>query len=321
MSSNRVAVVMKGYIGDTIMALPLLDSLRGLGVEPMICAPAIVGKVLPAEWLPMFHPLQKKRGLASFAEQGMLLRKLAPDAVILVNRSFRSALAARFSSAKQRIGHDTERRGFLLTHRHRYAQNKSESGCYLDLAKSLGAKSDDARPKMPLSVEERFEGARLAASSDFGIQPGARHEYKQVSLQNLADAANRLYEHGFTCVLLGGKDEVSAAEEFSKLLSFEPLNLVGELSLRQTAATAAHLRCLIGSDTGLMHLAASVGCPTITVFGPKSSQKWGHLYPPHIVVDAPNGDPKQVTAAQFLELALPLFDKANEQVIATSNAW
>jgi ADP-heptose:LPS heptosyltransferase len=52
----------------------------------------------------------------------------------------------------------------------------------------------------------------------------------------------------------------------------------------------AGLRLMIGADTGAMHLAVGVGCPTVTAFGPTPADKWGHDYAPHRVIRAPGGD-------------------------------
>jgi ADP-heptose:LPS heptosyltransferase len=51
---------------------------------------------------------------------------------------------------------------------------------------------------------------------------------------------------------------------------------------------------MVGSDTGLMHIAAAVGCPTVTVFGKLNASKWGHAYPPHHVISSPGDDPRNL---------------------------
>ncbi|MCC7230203.1 MAG: hypothetical protein IT203_07395, partial [Fimbriimonadaceae bacterium] len=56
-------------------------------------------------------------------------------------------------------------------------------------------------------------------------------------------------------------------------------------------------------DTGVMHLAAAVGTPTITAFGPTPSKKWGWFNEPHTVIQAKNQDLENLEFSEF-EVAL-----------------
>ncbi|MEZ0327383.1 MAG: glycosyltransferase family 9 protein, partial [Fimbriimonas sp.] len=58
---------------------------------------------------------------------------------------------------------------------------------------------------------------------------------------------------------------------------------------------------MIGADTGLMHMATAVGCPTVTIFGPTPAQKWGHTYGSNQVILAPEGDMSKVAPQTILE--------------------
>jgi ADP-heptose:LPS heptosyltransferase len=82
-----------------------------------------------------------------------------------------------------------------------------------------------------------------------------------------------------------------------------PVNLVGKTGIRDSLGTLANLNLMIGSDTGLMHMAAAVGCPSITVFGPTPRAKWGHQYPPHQALQAEGGTMENTSAEAVLEAA------------------
>ena len=81
------------------------------------------------------------------------------------------------------------------------------------------------------------------------------------------------------------------------------VNLIGALSLKETMATVAQLRLMIGADTGLMHIAAAVGCPTITAFARTPATKWGHNYSPHHVLVAPGQEMSELDAETYLDAA------------------
>ncbi len=65
----------------------------------------------------------------------------------------------------------------------------------------------------------------------------------------------------------------------------------------------ANLKVVVGSDTGLMHLAVG-GCPTVTAFGPTNADKWGHDYLPHHVVRVYKGQMRSANAEEILEAAI-----------------
>jgi heptosyltransferase-3 len=82
--------------------------------------------------------------------------------------------------------------------------------------------------------------------------------------------------HGAMPVVLGGP---GAAERMmaTPLLAALPdaIDLVGTLSLPECAAVLERATLFIGNDSGLMHLSAAAGAPTIGLFGPTDSATYG----------------------------------------------
>src|SRR5919108_550343 len=54
----------------------------------------------------------------------------------------------------------------------------------------------------------------------------------------------------------------------------KPINLAGQLSLKELGALTARARLFIGVDSMPMHLAAAMGTPTVALFGPSSEDEW-----------------------------------------------
>ena len=54
--------------------------------------------------------------------------------------------------------------------------------------------------------------------------------------------------------------------------------------MAETAGLVARSRLFIGPDTGLAHLAAAVGVPTVVLFGPGDHLKWGVSDATHAIV-------------------------------------
>ena len=55
----------------------------------------------------------------------------------------------------------------------------------------------------------------------------------------------------------------------------KPINLAGQLSLKELGALTAQARLFIGVDSMPMHLAAAMGTPTVALFGPSRENEWG----------------------------------------------
>jgi ADP-heptose:LPS heptosyltransferase len=69
-------------------------------------------------------------------------------------------------------------------------------------------------------------------------------------------------------VLVGAGADVPLCEILSERLGDEVLSFAGQLSLSRSAALLARCAVVVGADSGVMHLAAAVGTPTICLFGP-----------------------------------------------------
>ena len=308
MKLDRLLVWLKPqFIGDAVMAMPILDGLIADGRKPIVYASPLIQDVLGDRRQNVeFTDGKKLSGIGPVLNEAKRLRAMNLDAVILINRSFRSALAARLARIPIRVGHQTEGRGFLLSHKLRYDPAKNEAECYLDLSRLLGLNYPWIPPKIAVSPDEAVAGLKWLQGATVGIQPGARYAEKQVPASVMAEVANALVNSGYKLALLGGKDEIEAAERFQGLLTQPAVNIVGKTSMRGSLGALSQLKVMIGSDTGLMHLACASGIGTVTVFGPNPASKWGHTWGENRVLEAPQGRIGDVTAEQILDLALPL---------------
>jgi lipopolysaccharide heptosyltransferase III len=116
------------------------------------------------------------------------------------------------------------------------------------------------------------------------IGPGANWRGKQWRAERFAELASRLTAAagpaaGFRVAVLGAQHERAQAEP---LLAAIPENrridLIGCTELLTAAAVLRRCAMFISNDTGLMHIAAAVGTPTLGLFGPSPAAQyapWG----------------------------------------------
>lgn len=296
MRFERSIVVLKNYLGDTVMASPLVREVARRSTAIDLLGNPVVEQILRSNDLrARAHDPGNLNKVGQLFRTASRIRQGHYDVAFVVNRSFRSALLVRLAGVKTRVGHATEGRGVLLTHRVPYVEDRNEAECYLDLLRSLdgGVENLDPKPHLWISDEERAKGKELAGTDAIGIQPGARHEYKQIPTAILREVGQTLSP----LVFIGGKEEAPILAQ----LNLEGTDLIGKTTLRETMGVLANLRLMVGGDTGVMHLAAALGCPTVTVFGPTPAKKWGWFDPPNQVVQAPNGDISKVDAKSILD--------------------
>jgi len=60
-----------------------------------------------------------------------------------------------------------------------------------------------------------------------------------------------------------------------KLCKSSPINLSGQLTLKQTAALNKKAKLFIGVDTAIMHISAANDTPVLAFFGPSGANHWG----------------------------------------------
>lgn len=107
------------------------------------------------------------------------------------------------------------------------------------------------------------------------VSPGAGWPGKQWPLDLLSSALRELSEKT-SCrfILMGTENERILTTTLKRDLGDIALDLGGKTSLDQAAALLETATLWLGNDSGPMHLAAAVGCPTLSIFGPTIASKW-----------------------------------------------
>ncbi len=146
-------------------------------------------------------------------------------------------------------------------------------------------------------------GQRLAA-----LHPGSGSPYKNWPLDRWRAVMERLWESGAVDGFLvsTGEAEEEAVTAFLKDLkgaSF-PVVLADRWPLPVLGAALASCWVYLGHDSGISHLAGSVGTPGVVLFGPTDSAVWA---PPHrhvMVVEHPSGLLREIQVDEVVEAAV-----------------
>ena len=209
-----------------------------------------------------------------------------------VSTSFTSDLFAYFSGAKVRIGAlsidgKENPSGFLFNvpvvldwrttpHRHQTLRN-------LDLVAALSVSTPDQTIEMSLYEEERKAAGAVVAKAlgkkPIGIcfHPGAGKVPNRWPASRFAEAAN-LLARAFDAqvfVTAGPMDDLPVDEMLSGLQV--DVEVIRRQPVRVVASILFHLQLVITNDTGIMHVAAAVGVPVLSLFGPTDPEQWAPI--------------------------------------------
>jgi heptosyltransferase I len=214
------------------------------------------------------------------------LRALAPDLAIDAQGLVKSALVTWWTGARRRVGLCRPWRRELAaglaytdaipgsrTSPHVVATN-------LELVRAVGATPPSRIPSPDGGwLLLRNPASGLALSWDLpcaGLLVGAGRPTKTLPTSTLVAVAHGLRRMGFTAVAVWGPGERAAAEAVVKE-SGGVVHLAPPTSLGQLVALLGQASLVVGADTGPLHLAASLGVPTLGVFLTTSDLRNGPL--------------------------------------------
>lgn len=132
----------------------------------------------------------------------------------------------------------------------------------------------------------RLEEAGIPPGTPYAVlAPGAGWPGKQWPSARFAELADWLAgEKGWRIVLAGSPAERDLCAEVAGRMRTPAANLGGRTDLDELAAVLEGAALFAGNDSGPMHMAAAVGAPTLTFWGPTFPEKWAPRGPRHLVV-------------------------------------
>ena len=277
----KILVVAPSWIGDTILAQPLLALLKRND-------PAARIDVLAPDWsAPLFSRMAEvdtvivnpfAHGEFNFGARRALGRRLAnadfSKAYVLPN-SWKSALVPFFAGIPRRIGYQGESRYLLLNERHRLdvAAHPQLVQRYAALAGPLPATLPQAHLS---STIEQQQTVRRALNLPLDAAPvifcpGAEYgPAKRWPARHFAALARLVASPQNPVWLVGSTKDVAVGDEICAAAEGTALNLCGRSSLEQAIDLLASASCVVSNDSGLMHVAAALGRPLVALYGSSS---------------------------------------------------
>ncbi len=158
----------------------------------------------------------------------------------------------------------------------------------------LGAAFGFSPPPLPVVRTAPEDDARATALLGTGpiiaLGPTANWDGKIWPAERFVELYRALAAHipGARAAIFGGPGEAEARRAAPVLAALpDALDLTGTLSLAQAAACLRRSKIFIGNDSGLMHLAAAAGTPTLGLFGRSKASEYAPAGPRTAIAVAP----------------------------------
>jgi heptosyltransferase II len=291
----KILVRATNWLGDAVMSLPALRALRTRFPNAQIAVlarPSVAALYEGERSIDRVILLAGTPGARDWATKwqlGSRLRREDFDLAVLLPNSFESAAIVRLSGARRRVGYARDGRSALLTDAIAVPLPgevpRHECYYYLELLRRAGL--SQAGP-MPVVTEILLDGldaacargaalfaARGVSGPVIGVNPGAAYGgAKRWLPERFAAAARELaVRQGATVVIFGAAGEKDLCGEVAAACGGH--NFAGSTTLREFIDMSAACRLCLANDSGAMHIAAAVGVPCVTVFGPTDETATG----------------------------------------------
>jgi heptosyltransferase-2 len=280
MRPRRFVVLAPNWLGDAVMALPLLRDLRAAWADAHLAVAARKG-VAP---LFLMVPGVDSRIVLGGSDDVARLAAGEFDAALLLPNSFASAWLVRRAGIAERWGYARDLRGRLLTKPiPRLRKYGHQVEYYQALGTALGIAAGPPFAAISVPPEGRAAAATLLRESGIGeddafvmFAPGAAYgRAKQWVPSRFAELARLLAAEGVKTVLVGASGDVAACHEVAR--EAEVVNLAGHTDLPALVGLISHARAVVANDSGAMHLAAAAGVPVTAIFGPTNDARTSPL--------------------------------------------
>lgn len=296
---RKVLVIKFWGMGSIVMATPALRALKKSYPDCRVtfltfAQNEAICRMIQA--IDRVHPYDAGSVAAfvrSFIGLVRLLRRERFDTVIDMEffSNFTSIVTA-LSGAALTVGFHTPKfwRERFYTKRVSFDHSRHVTEIFLKALQALGADTDDLALAKPVpdspalrTALDRVLAEHKVAPADLpicvSVNAGPLDYKRRWPLASYGELIRRIATHypDHRIVLIGAADEAPYVDEVAALIPPNPrvTNLCGLLEVEQLVLLLQRSQLFIGNDGGPLHLAAAVGVPTVSFFGPETPSLYG----------------------------------------------
>lgn len=302
----RILLIRLSSLGDVVLTTPVIRAVRAHFPDAYIAmlvakqSADVLRENPHLDEIITFDRSAKNKDTGEMLRVVRILRERKFTLALDLQGKFRTELLMYLSGAAERVG-----KGRLCTVRAREQGNKHATRHYFDLLHAVGIPAVDQRLEMffasseRIDATQRFDAAGITETGlKVGLFPGAGWKLREWMPERFAAIGDKLVQHFNANVLIfGGQKEAELVHTVADLMDARAVTFAGNLQIRELAACVEKCDLFLTNDTGPMHIAAAVGTPTVSLFGPGNHIRFQPLGELHQTIrhDVPCSPCKQFT--------------------------
>jgi heptosyltransferase-2 len=302
-AEQPVIIVPYVWIGDFVRCHSVVKLLQAQApgrpvdiVSSTLCAP--LADYMPGVRRAIVIDLPRRRlGVALQRQLAERLREGHYAQAIVMSRKWKAALAPWLAGIPLRTGFIGEMRFGLLNDLRpgeRALPRMIDQMGALALPKGANLPAEWPLPELIIPEPElahwgKSNGLLDESKPIVALSPGAVGAGKAWPASHYAELAQALVQDGVSVWILGGPNEAPLAKQIAAAGGASVRDLTSN-DLRNAILALAAANVSVTNDSGLMHVSAAIGTPTIAIFGPTSPWHWKPLNPVAAILEPPGDD-------------------------------
>ena len=255
-SQSKVLIIRFSSIGDIVLCTPIIRTLKKqIGCEVHFLQKERFKEVLSA------NPYIDKHYYLEQNDLKISLQSEKYDLLIDLHKNVRTSKFKFWLSVPSLTFHKANIEKWKLVNFTSYTSSiRHLVDRYFDAVKSLGIENDGEGLDFFISLSD---STKAMPKHYIALMIGAAHYTKQIP-QKLCKEIIEASDSDF--ILLGGKNEIAKSKSLESLKGIRK-NFVGKLSLQESAQVVLNSEVVITGDTGMMHIAAALQKPIVSIWG------------------------------------------------------
>ena len=304
---TKILVIQTAFIGDVTLSIFFANDIKqifpnseitfistNIGCEILQCF-KIIDNTIPYDKRNSQKGITGIINLAKNINQNNNINqnKNEFDIIFALHRSFRTAILTKLINAKTKIGFNTNSLSFLLDKKIPYSKELHEierNRKCLDILKNSEnfayynfdylTTVSKIKQSFFITENDKITVARIIENITNNhkntnhkniiiVAAGSVWETKRWKAEYFSELCKSLKDCGFTVVLIGSKNEFALCE---RIVNFSGvISIAGKTTIPQTLEIIRNAKLVISNDSAPTHFASIMNVPTITIFGPTSS--------------------------------------------------
>lgn len=280
-SIKNILVVQTAFLGDVVLTIPLINTLKRLCPDKKITVltTPVGNEILKyqqaVDSVIVYDKKGTDRGWTHFLKMIDTVRCMFFDWAIVPHRSLRSALLVHAAGIPHRWGFDTSAGRWLFTQTIAYPQHKHEVERNLAFLKPFTDVYDTQivfpfHRAIDTPIHQHLQSIAGENGTVIGVHPGSVWATKRWPIEKYAVLIQQLAAQGNVVLVFGDTHDHAINKYLNEHVKQNEhiINLIGKTTIQQLIAYLRYLSVYITNDSGPMHIAAALGIPVVAIFGP-----------------------------------------------------